>query len=66
MRVFVAGGTGTLGRPIMQGGSIRVRKSELAAPAKGGVFTIGADTFTVKSDPRTDDAARLVWACTVA
>jgi hypothetical protein len=55
----------TLGRPFMRAGIIRVRKSELAAPAKGGVFTVGAQTLTVQSDPRADDAERLVWVMTV-
>jgi hypothetical protein len=55
----------TFGRPFMRTGIIRVRKSELATPAKGGVFTVGAETLTVQSDPRSDDAERLVWVMTV-
>jgi hypothetical protein len=57
---------GTMGRPIMRGNVLRVRKCELAAPAKGGVFTVGAEALTVQSDPRADDAARLIWSMTVA
>jgi hypothetical protein len=53
------------GRPFMRAGVIRVRKSEVAAPAKGGVFTVGGDVYTVQSDPRADDAARLIWSMTV-
>ena len=55
----------TFGRPFMRAGIIRVRKSELAAPAKGGTFNVDAQTLTVQSDPRADDAERLVWAMTV-
>jgi hypothetical protein len=57
--------TGTFGRPFMRTGTIRVRKSELAAPVKGGTFTVGGDVYTVQSDPRADDVERLVWAMTV-
>jgi hypothetical protein len=56
---------GTFGRPFMRAGIIRVRKSEVVAPAKGGVFTIEGQTLTVQSDPRFDDAERLVWSMTV-
>ena len=56
---------GTFGRPFMRAGIIRVRKSELAAPVKGGTFTVGGDVYTVQSDPRFDDAERLVWSMTV-
>ena len=56
----------TFGRPFMRAGIIRVRKSDVAAPVKGGVFTIEGQTLTVQSDPRFDDAERLVWSMTVA
>jgi hypothetical protein len=46
-------------------GTIRVRKSELAAPVKGGTFTVDGDLYTVQSDPRADDAERLVSSMTV-
>ncbi len=54
------------GSPIMQGHIVEVRKSEIAAPARGGVLLIGSESLTIQSDPETRDAERLVWICTVA
>jgi hypothetical protein len=54
------------GRPIVAGGLLSVRKSEIAAPARGGVFAIdGGESLTVASDPKADDDERLVWTMTV-
>jgi hypothetical protein len=60
--------TGFSGRPIMRGTIIEVRKSEVGAPARGGVFTFAEDgtAFAIISDPEAQDPERLVWTCTVA
>jgi len=54
----------------MQSGVVEVRRSELAAPAKGGSFamTVGGETLTVIDDPHTpeDDPERLIWRMTVS
>lgn len=39
---------------------IDVRVSEVAAPAEGDTFTIGAQTFFVQGEP-VRDAERLIW-----
>jgi len=57
--------SGFSGRPILQGTVIEVRKSEIAAPAKGGAFVVGAENLVIKSDPEAEDPDRLVWTCTV-
>ena len=53
------------GGPVMQGRVLQVRRSELPAPAKGGMFAIGSATLTVLDDPRSDDPDRHVWRMTV-
>jgi hypothetical protein len=58
--------SGTLGRPIMRGTMISVRKAEIAAPAKGGTFVVDGESLVIQGDPETDDADRLIWVCTVA
>jgi hypothetical protein len=59
---------GLSGRATMQGNVIKVRKSEIAAPAKGGTFTVlaSAETVAIADDPRCEDNLRLVWTCTAA
>lgn len=67
---------GFSGRPTMQGNIIEVRKSEVAAPMRDGVFVPGAivnnvfvpgpDSFKVGGDPKCEDPDRLVWTMTVA
>jgi hypothetical protein len=57
--------TGLNGRPLMQGAVIEVRRSEVAAPAKGGTFTIDGSSVSLASDPESNDPDRLVWTCTV-
>lgn len=42
---------------------VEVRKSELANPEKGGVFTVGAETLKIVSAPRIEDPHGLVWTC---
>jgi hypothetical protein len=42
---------------------IEVRKSEIAAPVKGGQFAIAAETFKIVAAPRCDDPERIVWTC---
>ncbi len=51
----------------MKGFVVKVRKSDIAAPAKGGtfVFTDTSESVTILGDPITVDGARLVWDCTV-
>lgn len=43
--------------------AIDVRRSEIAAPANKGVFTLTAsgETFTVNSIPKAQDSAGFVW-----
>jgi hypothetical protein len=57
--------TGLNGRPLMQGAAIEVRRSEVAAPAKGGTFIVDSKSFSIESDPQSNDPDRLVWTCTV-
>lgn len=59
---------GFLGRPTLQGNVIEVRKSEVAAPVKGGVFVIldTTQSLVIQDDPKCEDPDRLVWTCTVA
>jgi hypothetical protein len=57
----------TRGRPILQGIEASVRKEEIAQPAKGGSFDLlDGSILTIVSDPRTDDADRLIWTMTVS
>lgn len=42
---------------------VEVRKAEVPAPAKGGIFALGAASFVVVSSPRSDDPDGLVWTC---
>lgn len=42
---------------------IDVRSSQVAAPMKGGVFTIGASSFRIVAAPRRTDPNRLIWSC---
>lgn len=44
---------------------IRVRKSELAAPAQGDQVTIDGIVHEVAGDPRSTDPRRTEWSCTV-
>jgi hypothetical protein len=56
---------GILGRPVIEGRTLTVRKSEIASPARGGMFEISGETLTVLDDPRCEDALRLLWVMTV-
>jgi len=56
---------GISGRPVIEGRTLTVRKSEIAAPARGGMFEISGETLTVLDDPRCEDALRLLWVMTV-
>jgi hypothetical protein len=49
------------GRPIAGQITIEVRKTEIAAPAHGGVFVFDGRTVTVMSRPWLDDEEGLVW-----
>lgn len=51
------------GRPPMQGKLIAVRASELAAPAGGGRFAIGAQIYTVVGSPVLEEPLRTIWSC---
>lgn len=63
------------GSALMQTNTIEVRKSEIAAPVKGGVFVPGAivdgvfvpatEELEVIADPQVLDPDRLVWTCRV-
>lgn len=61
--VVLAGPANTraLGRSII----FEVRRSEVAQPARGGIFKLDADDYQVVSDPKSEDSERLVWSCTV-
>ena len=48
-----------------EGDVLQVRRSEIAAPARGGTFLIGATTYAIQGDPRTLDADRAIWTCVV-
>lgn len=54
------------GKPVVQGRTIDVRKSDLASPAKGGVITVGDEVLKVLSSPISEDPYRLIWSMTVA
>jgi hypothetical protein len=56
---------GIAGRPVIEGRTLTLRKSEIAAPARGGMFEISGETLTVLDDPRCEDALRLLWVMTV-
>jgi hypothetical protein len=56
---------GLNGRPVMQGILFEVRRSDIANPAKGGTFVIDGSSFSIASDPESNDPDRLVWTCTV-
>lgn len=43
--------------------TVEVRASEIAAPVQGGVFTVGAETFTIVQAPRREDRDRALWTC---
>ncbi len=42
-----------------------VRASEVATPAKGGLFEFAGGTWRVLGDPARNDALRLIWTCAV-
>lgn len=66
-RTLDLGGFGGGGRPMLEGITLEVRKSELAVPAKNGVFTITAtgEALKVLDDPKSADPDRLEWSMTV-
>jgi hypothetical protein len=53
------------GRPLVGQVTIKVRTKEIAAPARGGVFTLdvsdGAATYTVANRPQPIDPNRDEW-----
>lgn len=57
--------SGLNGRPFLQRMLIEVRSSEVPAPAKGGTFIVNGSSYSIESDPESDDPERLVWRCTV-
>lgn len=42
---------------------IEVRASEVASPAKGGRFSVSAQSFIIVAAPRREDSLGLVWTC---
>lgn len=48
---------------------VSVLKSQVAAPAKGGIFTVtrrgggGVDRYVVTAKPKIEDPDGLVWTC---
>ncbi|MBM3552502.1 MAG: hypothetical protein FJX45_12225 [Alphaproteobacteria bacterium] len=55
----------TLGNvPLVAGQTIvEVRVSELAAPVKGGVFTVDGRDYRIVAAPKRNDPSGLVWTC---
>ncbi len=57
------------GRIVEATDMVDVRASEVAAPAKGGTFTVeeagGPTTLTITAKPMTTDSERLIWRCPV-
>lgn len=53
-------------RAIRQGYVIDVRKSEVAAPAKGDHFLVGPVTYKITADPKASESLGLIWRCEVA
>jgi hypothetical protein len=53
------------GRLRVETVAIDVRASEVAAPIKGGVFTVDGAAYTVIAKPERRDSARLIWRCEV-
>jgi hypothetical protein len=49
-------------QPIAGQVTITVRADQVAAPAKGGTFLIGATTYRVLDRPRSVDVDRTIWA----
>jgi hypothetical protein len=49
------------GRPQAGIVTIEVRKSEIALPAKKGVFAVEATTYAVLDRPTADDPDGLIW-----
>jgi hypothetical protein len=59
------------GRPFLRGNVLKVRVSEIAIAAKGGVLAVTEDgvTYTdhkILHDPERRDPERLEWTCTAA
>lgn len=53
------------GRGLLEARVLDVRAAEIAAPAKGGTFTVGAQTLTVIEHPQARDPDRLIWTMRV-
>lgn len=53
------------GRPHMAGRIVTVLRSELAAPARGGRFTIGAAVYSIVGEPSLEQPAGTIWTCMV-
>jgi hypothetical protein len=55
------------GRPVTSGKTVTVAADQVAAPARGGIFTITAtgEALKVLDDPTTADPDRKIWICTV-
>lgn len=50
-------------KPVVGSVVIEVRASEVAAPARGGTFTVGEMAYTVGAVRRQPDPDRLIWRC---
>lgn len=50
-----------LSRARVTAGVFEVRAAEIAEPAKGGTFTIGAAVWKITDAPEAADPDRLVW-----
>ena len=59
---------GVNGGPFMQADEVEVRISEVAAPVKGGTYTLaeGGEVLTILSDPQSRDDFGLVLRMTVS
>lgn len=45
---------------------IEVRASEVAAPVRGGSFSIGDEIYTICAAPKQPDPECLIWRCQAA
>jgi hypothetical protein len=58
-------GFGQQARPVGRRIHLKVRVSDVALPAIGGLFVVNGETHKVVAEPTRADTARLVWLCKV-
>ena len=64
---IIVGGRGDFpeftGQIPMKGVMVLVRLSEIAAPARGGRFVVGAKSYAIAGDPVLEEPGRALWLC---